>query len=135
MAQRIGKFDNDTAAAIHQLSLEGCDSETGSVQWLGWAGLVLLTHTECEALAACGDPESGLLRERLAQTPVIEGDLSYLGRYSECDPSVIAAAIITEDSQGFVSVELFGSDTAARAEFAHYENRDSQNEETNQGEN
>lgn len=82
-----GKFPDELAEALYQLSLDGPDEEIGSVQEMGWYGLLLGVTPE----------EVGEYGEEAVEQ--MEGAQDF---------------IISEDSQGFVDYESFESSADAR---------------------
>ena len=91
-----GKFDTMLDAYVYELSLHGCDDEQGSVSETGvWYGLF--------RGFTVGGPFSGVPPARLNSA-----ELDILRSSAGC--------ILSEDSQGFVSVEYF--DTTAKLDDA-----------------
>jgi hypothetical protein len=74
---------------VHRVSMVGCDDTAGSVQELGWAGLI---------------------RGELAPTQEFLQEFEFLFTQEELKfLASVAGAIIEEDDQGFVSVSYFDS--------------------------
>lgn len=83
-----GKFDTIVDSYVYDVSLSGCDEETGSVDETGrWYGLIR-GHIL---------PDPG--ESPLTGTALNDAETALLARS--------AGAILSEDSQGFVSVEYF----------------------------
>ena len=80
-----GKFDTILDEQVYQLSLDGVDDETGSVQEYGWYG-------KLDGPLTISDPTD----------PLTEDEQAYLAEQG-------GGAILSEDSQGFVTIEYFAS--------------------------
>lgn len=83
-----GKFNTVLDSVVYQLTSEGCDEETGSVSVTGvWYGLL-----------------RGALKESLypGSKELNDEELAFLEAHK-------AGAIVSENDQGFVSVEYFKS--------------------------
>lgn len=89
-----GKFDTIVDSYVYDLSLNGCDEETGEAETTGWYGRI-----------------NGPFK--LSEEPFDQVDLTWEEKHLI---STTAGCIISEDSQGFVSVEYF--DSAAELEGA-----------------
>ena len=83
-----GKFPNDLAEALYQISLDGPDEEMGSVDEMGWYGLLLGITPE----------EMGEFGQDVVDE--MEGAQNF---------------ILSEDSYGFVDYEAFESEADAKA--------------------
>lgn len=88
-----GKFDTILDSHIYELSLAGCDDETGESETSGWFGIL-------RGLKCC-PPFSDVS----ASWELNEAELAYLREHP-------AGCIVSEDSQGFVSVEYFKTEKA-----------------------
>lgn len=82
-----GKFDTMLDAYVYDLSLNGCDEETGESETTGWYGLL----------------RGLLIDEPFLECTLTAAEVDYVRAHA-------AGAIVSEDSQGFVHVEYF--DTA-----------------------
>lgn len=84
-----GKFYNDADEYVHELTMDGADEESGSVDETGyWAGLVRLTFGESVKVFSLA---------KFDDSPV--------------------AAILTEDSVGFVTVRYYNTTDEANADW------------------
>ena len=88
-----GKFDTRLDAYIYDLSMNGCDDETGETETTGWYGL--LRGLAVDGGMADVSPAADLTR----------GERAYLRKHK-------AGAILSADAQGFVSVAYFASTRA-----------------------
>jgi hypothetical protein len=94
--ENMGKFDNDMDAYIYGLSLDGCDEECGdSVDGTGWYGLVVGNLADAD-----------------------RAEFAELSSEDQTELAGYAGAIIGEDTQGFVSVEYFETETELRETWA-----------------
>ncbi len=97
-----GKFNTYTDRHLYELTLIGCDDETGSVDENGrWYGLLI-------------GPD--LAYQGASDTPDVdlnEAEVTFL--------EAVEAAIVTEDSNGFVYVDEFYDVAEARSAWAEIE--------------
>ena len=90
-----GKYDTMLDAYIHDLSMNGCDEECGDTQDGLWYGLLRGIQVEM--------PFSDIAAGRLT-----DDELAFLRQHR-------AGAILSEDSQGFVTVDYFTSQRSIEA--------------------
>jgi len=104
-------------SAMYQLSLDGCTSECGDVSTVGWYGL-LVARDETGLVMR---PQGFANPEGIDTT---EAENEFL--------KLQAACIISEDSQGFVSVEYFEDANKAEAAYSAIEAECAMAEEENE---
>lgn len=88
-----GKFNTMLDAYVYELSLAGCDDQTGDVESTGWYGLLR------------GFDVDGAFSDVAGTAQLTADEVRYLRQHR-------AGAIVSADSQGFVHVEYFTSTRA-----------------------
>ena len=94
-----GKFDTILDSYVYQVSMDGClDEETGESETTGWYGIMQ-------------EDSDGSLATAIAKAAYEGGETLTLGE-TEMILRDFAGVILSEDSQGFVSVEYFETKAA-----------------------
>lgn len=96
-----GKFDTMLDAYVYKLSLHGCDDECGESDTTGWHGILR------------GIQVDGAFCDVGASADVNEDEKQFLREHS-------AGAIVSEDSQGFVTVEYFDNEDKREKAWSEY---------------
>lgn len=101
-----GKFSTILDAYVYDVSLDGgCDEELGSVDESGWYGLMRNGFKDHDPL------------------------LETLNEDEQAQLTECAGVILSEDSQGFVSVDYYDTDEALNAAWAEIEQEQAEDED------